>query len=424
MVVDDTPMNLTLMKSIISRWGWKGLFFGGGKAALAFVQTAAPAELPNITFMDFHMPDMDGFETTEALLALCPDMPIVGLTADATPGCRERALQCGMRDVLAKPYQERQLLKACKQHASPAALPASLRRSACRSATLPPTQVSLRRVSLRSGHCSVDKFFSFFFVQLKNVVQVPSNCMPKYCAGHWTVRVFFVLEKKNALTAFQCVLSRCFAVSRCLSLRVVAPQCVSLRFIAGAVVRAVSADTRHPVAVLLALRLNALLPVTGIVRLHPLVTLLHPHRAQVLSVSTDGGGAHDQSAVHRERCARARRGLQQAAPASGWPELQAASREGVLAGDVPQRRRSDACAGPAPREIGGVAVLGTWGGVRQSLRPHCQHHSGEGGVGWCVTPRALCPARHSEQRKFAQMITAILSPFVGSRTIQWGGVLH
>ena len=118
MVVDDTRLNLELMKTMIARWGCHGTYFASGPDALAFVRAAGPRDLPNLTFMDFHMPEMDGCETTARLLQLRPGLPVVGLTADITPQCRERALKSGMLEVLAKPYQEKRLIEACRTYAT------------------------------------------------------------------------------------------------------------------------------------------------------------------------------------------------------------------------------------------------------------------------------------------------------------------
>jgi CheY-like chemotaxis protein len=119
MVVDDTKMNLELMKILINRWNCFGMYFESGPDAVAFIQTAPEAQLPDLTFMDFHMPVMDGCQATAALLILKPDMPIIGLTADVTPECHSKAMQSGMQAVLPKPYKEKQLIRAIRQYMRP-----------------------------------------------------------------------------------------------------------------------------------------------------------------------------------------------------------------------------------------------------------------------------------------------------------------
>ena len=85
MVVDDTKVNLELMKIVITRWGCSGVYFESGPDAISFLDNAEESQVPDIVFMDFHMPDMDGCQTAAALLELQPHLAIIGLTADITP---------------------------------------------------------------------------------------------------------------------------------------------------------------------------------------------------------------------------------------------------------------------------------------------------------------------------------------------------
>ena len=115
MVVDDTVMNLRLASHMLSHMACEGLLMDSGAAAVDYLRTSHPSTFPDIVFMDFCMPEMDGFETTAAILALCPDMPIVGLTADASAEHHQKAMRCGMRHVLVKPFRERDLAEACNR---------------------------------------------------------------------------------------------------------------------------------------------------------------------------------------------------------------------------------------------------------------------------------------------------------------------
>jgi CheY-like chemotaxis protein len=81
------------------------------------------AERFDLVLMDIQMPVMDGFEATRAIRQLSPplcDLPIIALTANAMSGDRERCLEGGMNDYIAKPIEPDQLaekiLDWCGRH--------------------------------------------------------------------------------------------------------------------------------------------------------------------------------------------------------------------------------------------------------------------------------------------------------------------
>ncbi len=104
LVVDDNPINLKVAARILERLGCHVTTAVDGRQAVELVRTV-PFRL---VFMDCMMPEMDGFEATRAIRTLGGhrgSVPIVAVTANAMAGDRERCLDAGMNDYLAKPIR-------------------------------------------------------------------------------------------------------------------------------------------------------------------------------------------------------------------------------------------------------------------------------------------------------------------------------
>jgi CheY-like chemotaxis protein len=84
-----------------------------GSEAVAHVESNAAIA---IVLMDIMMPDMDGYETMQ-IIRRNPSfrrLPIVALTAKAMKGDREKCLEAGASEYLAKPVNTEQLLSALR----------------------------------------------------------------------------------------------------------------------------------------------------------------------------------------------------------------------------------------------------------------------------------------------------------------------
>ena len=115
LLVEDNELNREIMKEILVGHGLIVEEAGDGSKALAAVKEHEPGYY-HFLVMDIEMPEMDGFEATERIRKLPnrirANVPIIALTANARPEDRERAIQAGMDDFLAKPVNSARLLSS------------------------------------------------------------------------------------------------------------------------------------------------------------------------------------------------------------------------------------------------------------------------------------------------------------------------
>jgi len=107
LVVDDTPDNLTLMNELLKD-AYKVKLANGGERALRIASTDPQ---PDLILLDVMMPGMDGYETIRAIreMAEFQSLPIIAVTAKAMKGDREKCLESGASDYIAKPVELEQL---------------------------------------------------------------------------------------------------------------------------------------------------------------------------------------------------------------------------------------------------------------------------------------------------------------------------
>ena len=108
LVVDDNDINLKVACAILKKFGYTVKTASGGLDAIDMVTRAlAEGERIDVVLMDVHMPDIDGIQATETILALHGDAapPIIALTADTSGHYVQRCLEAGMVDYLNKPLQ-------------------------------------------------------------------------------------------------------------------------------------------------------------------------------------------------------------------------------------------------------------------------------------------------------------------------------
>ena len=113
LVVDDDVRNIFALSSVLERRGMRVLTASTGAEAIAMLESTPKLAL---ALMDIMMPGMDGYATIQSIHQnpAFRRLPIIALTAKAMKGDREKCLQAGASDYLAKPVNTEQLLSALR----------------------------------------------------------------------------------------------------------------------------------------------------------------------------------------------------------------------------------------------------------------------------------------------------------------------
>ncbi|HVH98094.1 MAG TPA: response regulator [Enhygromyxa sp.] len=113
LVVDDDVRNIFALSSVLERHGMRVLTANTGREAIATLESTRGVA---IVLMDIMMPELDGIATMREVRKV-PELkhvPIVAVTAKAMKGDREKCLEAGASDYLAKPVNTDQLLAALR----------------------------------------------------------------------------------------------------------------------------------------------------------------------------------------------------------------------------------------------------------------------------------------------------------------------
>jgi HAMP domain-containing protein/CheY-like chemotaxis protein/signal transduction histidine kinase len=113
LVVDDDVRNIFAVSSVLERRGMEVLSAGTGREAIQTIESTSDLA---IVLMDIMMPEMDGYETMQTIRQnpSLRRLPIIALTAKAMKGDRERCLESGASEYLAKPVNTEQLLSVLR----------------------------------------------------------------------------------------------------------------------------------------------------------------------------------------------------------------------------------------------------------------------------------------------------------------------
>ena len=101
LLVEDNEMNRDMLSRRLIRRGFEVVFAVNGKQGVDL----ARSEKPDIILMDMSLPIMDGWEATRCVESdeATRSVPVIGLTAHAMSGDREKAIEAGCDDYDTKP---------------------------------------------------------------------------------------------------------------------------------------------------------------------------------------------------------------------------------------------------------------------------------------------------------------------------------
>ncbi|MBR1520031.1 MAG: response regulator [Bacteroidaceae bacterium] len=108
LIVDDVPLNILLIKKMLSQYTFEIRTANGGQAALDAIKT----KKPDLLLLDLMMPGIDGFEVIRRLRAddSTKDLPIIILSALNSEQDISKGFQLGANDFINKPIIMEKLL--------------------------------------------------------------------------------------------------------------------------------------------------------------------------------------------------------------------------------------------------------------------------------------------------------------------------
>ena len=113
LLVDDDVRNVFALSSILEMDGMEVIFAENGIESLELLQKNPDIDL---VLMDIMMPEMDGYEAIKRIREIpqFENLPIIALTAKAMKEDREKCMEVGASDYIAKPIDPDQLISLIK----------------------------------------------------------------------------------------------------------------------------------------------------------------------------------------------------------------------------------------------------------------------------------------------------------------------
>lgn len=118
LVVDDEPDIVYMVKVILRSAGCEVSTAGG----VAEATEVLAVDDPDLILLDLRLADGDGMEVLEAMRSSgkIDSIPVIILSAHATPSTSEKAIAAGAKGYITKPFIAGQLVDAVNQHLGPA----------------------------------------------------------------------------------------------------------------------------------------------------------------------------------------------------------------------------------------------------------------------------------------------------------------
>jgi two-component system cell cycle response regulator DivK len=113
LIVEDDEDNLDFLRRLLVKHGANVLLAKSGEEAIDVVKSNKQI---NVVLMDIRLPDMDGFETTQKIKEINPNLPIIAQTAYAMFNDKDKCLEKGCDGYVSKPIDKDILFKKIKQY--------------------------------------------------------------------------------------------------------------------------------------------------------------------------------------------------------------------------------------------------------------------------------------------------------------------
>jgi PAS domain S-box-containing protein len=124
LVAEDNEINQFVIREMLCGEGCEVELAADGQQAVALAAGPGRGTF-DLVLMDVQMPVLNGYEATQRIRAIAPQLPIVALTAHALAEERRKCLAAGMEDIVSKPIDPEQLVSVIRRHALSAG-PASI----------------------------------------------------------------------------------------------------------------------------------------------------------------------------------------------------------------------------------------------------------------------------------------------------------